>query len=126
MTWLYAAGTYAAALVRSLAAAATTVMPALYRRQIAWWRMSRLRTPQSVASRPVFATLMFTASMRGRDESLGSRWERIQSRPQTYHDSSPLPLELRMRTAQRRTPGATPTTPTVLSRAPTVPATCVP
>jgi hypothetical protein len=33
---------------------------------------------------------------------------------------------LRIRTAHSRTPGATPTTPHVLSLAPTVPATCVP
>ena len=69
---------------------------------------------------------MFTASISGRDESFGSRWARIQSRPQTYHESRPEPLEFRIRTAQRRTPGATPTTPHVLSFAPTVPATWVP
>ena len=69
---------------------------------------------------------MLTASIIGRDASFGSRWDRIQSSPQTYQDSRPLPFELRMRTAHRRTPGATPTTPQVLSFAPTVPATCVP
>src|SRR5262245_6593640 len=101
-------------------------MPAVYRRQIAWWRMSRLWTPQSGASEPVLATLMFTASNSGRDGLLGSCCARIQSSPQTHHDSRPAPLEFRMRTAHRRTPGATPTTPIVLSRAPTVPATWVP
>ena len=69
---------------------------------------------------------MLTASISGRLGSAGSRWAVIQSRPQTYHDTRPAPLEFRIRTAHRRTPGATPTTPMPLSRAPTMPATCVP
>ena len=52
MTSLYAAGTNAAALVLSLAAAATTVMPPLYRRQIALCRTSLFVTPQFRSSRP--------------------------------------------------------------------------
>ena len=43
-----------------------------------------------------------------------------------YQETRPSPAELRIRTDQSRTPGATPTTPMELSRAPTVPATCVP
>ena len=78
------------------------------------------------ASLPLFATLMLTASIRGRLASTGSRWARIQSSPHTYHESSPYPSALRIRTAQMRAPGATPTTPVVLSSAATVPATCVP
>ena len=69
---------------------------------------------------------MLTASISGRLGSAGSRWAVIQSRPQTYHDTRPEPPEFRMRTAHRRTPGATPTTPMPLSSAPTMPATCVP
>ena len=69
---------------------------------------------------------MLTASISGRLGSAGSRWAAIQSRPQTYHDTRPEPPESRMRTAHRRTPGATPTTPMPLSSAPTIPATCVP
>src|SRR3954453_11470062 len=88
--------------------------------------MSLFDRPQFASSEPVFATLMLTASISGLDESLGSRWARFQSSPHTYHERSPAPLELRMRTAHSRTPGATPTTPQVLSFAPTVPATCVP
>ena len=49
----------------SLAAAATTVMPPLYRRQIAWCRTSLLVRPQFRSSLPVFATLMLTASISG-------------------------------------------------------------
>ncbi len=69
---------------------------------------------------------MLTASNSGSVGSAGSRWAAIQSRPQTYQDTRPLPAELRIRTAHRRTPGATPTTPIPLSSAPTVPATWVP
>src|SRR3954447_18588528 len=82
--------------------------------------------PQLPSSLPGLATDMFTDSMRGRVGSVGSRWDRIQSSPQTYQDTRPSPAELRMRTAHRRTPGATPTTPEPLSIAPTVPDTCVP
>src|SRR5688500_12980382 len=126
MTSLYAAGTRAAALPESFAAAATTTTPALTTRQLAAWRMSLLLTPQSPPSRPHLATLMLTAAISGRFALLGSRWEAIQSRPQTYQDSNPAPVSSRILTAHRRTPGATPTTPLPLSIAPTVPATWVP
>src|SRR6266550_178635 len=88
--------------------------------------MSLLVRPQLWSSLPHLVTLMLTASMRGRDESVGSRWAAIQSRPQTYEESRPTPLSLRILTAHSRTPGATPTTPVALSIAPIVPATCVP
>ena len=93
---------------------------------MAWWMRSPFARPQLRSSLPAFATDMFTASNRGSVGSAGSRWAVIQSRPQTYHETSPSPAELRIRTAHRRTPGATPTTPVPLSIAPTVPATCVP
>jgi hypothetical protein len=70
--------------------------------------------------------IMFTASIRGREGSLGSRWAKTQSMPQAYHESRPEPLSSITLTAQSRTPGATPTTPDPLSIAPIVPATCVP
>jgi hypothetical protein len=126
MTSLYAAGTRAAALSLSFAAAATTVTPLATSRQIAACSTSPLVAPQFLSSAPNLATLMLTASNRGRDESEGSRCAAIQSRPQTYQERSPEPLSFRILTAQTRTPGATPTTPIVLSMAPTVPATCVP
>ena len=66
-----------------------TVMPALYRRQMAWCRTSLFEMPQLWSSLPDFATLMLTDSMSGRVLSVGSRWARIQSSPQTYQDSSP-------------------------------------
>ncbi len=100
--------------------------PDATRRQIAWWIGSWLVSPQLWSSDPVLATDMLAASMSGRLGSLGSRWAVIQSRPQTYHETRPAPLEFRIRTAHRRTPGATPTTPRPLSIAPTMPATCVP
>ena len=53
-------------------------------------------------------------------------WAAIQSIPATMPDSYPLPFPFRTFTAQMRAPGATPTTPNPLSRAPIVPATCVP
>ena len=109
-----------------LPAAATTVTPDATSRQIAWWIGSWLVSPQLWSSEPVFATDMLAASISGRVGSAGSRWAVIQSRPQTYHETRPAPLEFRMRTAHRRTPGATPTTPWLLSIAPTMPATCVP
>ncbi len=89
MTSLYEAGTRFEALPLSLAAAATTVMPPATTRQIALWRMSSFTAPHAWSSEPHLVTLMFTASMSGRVESFGSRWRRIQSRPQTYQDSRP-------------------------------------
>jgi len=74
---------------RSVCAAATTVTPPATRRQTAWCKTSWLVSPQLESSEPAFATLILTASMSGFDESLGSRWARTQSRPQTYHDSRP-------------------------------------
>src|SRR5438552_7989495 len=88
--------------------------------------MSLFVAPQLVSSRPHFATLMLAASKSGRVGSFGSCCAAIQSRPQTYQLSRPTPLLSRIRTAHKRTPGATPTTPVPLSIAPTVPATCVP
>ena len=49
-----------------------------------------------------------------------------QSMPQMIDDHDPAPCEVSTRTAHSRAPGATPTTPLPLSRAPTVPATWVP
>ncbi len=89
MTSSYEAGTRCEALPWSFAAAATTVMPPATSRQMAWCRMSLFDLPQFLSSLPSLATLMFTASMSGRDASLGSRCERIQSSPQTYHESLP-------------------------------------
>jgi hypothetical protein len=74
------------ALPESLAAAATTVIPAEVTRQIAWWRMSSVVVPQLPPSLPHFVTLMLTASISGLVGSAGSRWAAIQSSPQTYHD----------------------------------------
>lgn len=48
------------------------------------------------------------------------------SNAQTSCDWLPPPAELSIRAAKIPTPGATPTTPSVLLIAPTVPATCVP
>jgi hypothetical protein len=117
---------FLAALWESLAAAATTVIPPWTTRQIAWCSGSLLVRPQLWSSEPSFVTLMLTASKSGRLESAGSRWARIQSRPQMYQEIRPYPSSLRILTPQTRAPGATPTTPIALSIAPTVPATCVP
>ena len=77
------------ALWLSLAAAATTVIPPAVTRQIAWWSGSLLVRPQLWSSEPSLVTLMLTASKSGRLESFGSRWARIQSRPQMYHEIRP-------------------------------------
>ena len=50
-------------------------------------------------------------SIRGLLGSFGSCWAAIQSSPHTYQLRSPAPESSRIFTAQRRTPGATPTTP---------------
>src|SRR5215217_6734119 len=114
------------ALWWSFAAAATIVMPPETTRHTARCRTSFVVYPQLWSSVPVFVTLMFTASNSGRVASFGSFWERIQSSPQTYHDSRPYPSSLRIFTPHTRAPGAIPTTPKPLSYAATVPATCVP
>src|SRR6187200_1435253 len=101
-------------------------MPPATTRQIALCRMSAFFVPQAWSSEPHLVTLMLAASIIGRLASVGSFFESTQSRPQTYQDSSPYPSSLRILTAHSRAPGATPTTPNVLSRAATVPATCVP
>ena len=80
---------FLAALWWSLAAAATTVMPPATTRQMAWWSGSLLVKPQLWSSDPGFVTLMLTASKSGRLASAGSRWARIQSRPQMYHEIRP-------------------------------------
>jgi hypothetical protein len=49
-----------------------------------------------------------------------------QSIPQMIQDQEPVAAAPRTFTDQIRAPGATPTTPSALSIAPIVPATCVP
>src|SRR5687767_8534016 len=67
--------------------------------------------------------LMLATSILARPPS---RCDVTQSIPHTSHETKPLPLWSSTLTDHRRTPGATPTTPMLLSRAPTMPATCVP
>src|SRR2546426_5450229 len=58
--------------------------------------------------------------------SLSLRVEVAQSIPQSTLDRLPEPFLVRTLTAQSRAPGATPTTPILLSSAPIIPATFVP
>ena len=58
--------------------------------------------------------------------SIVAAFAATQSMPAMIHELQPLPRLLSTLTAHRRAPGATPTTPSPLSSAPMVPATCVP
>src|SRR3989344_9571962 len=104
-------------------AATTIVTPASRARQMALCSASLFELPQllseappppserfaTVIGPPFFGALLVTKSI-----------------PQITLDHEPEPALFRTRTAQSFAPGATPTTPTPLSNAAIVPATCVP
>ncbi len=83
-----------------------------------WHRSASGRRSRRRPRRLMFATI-------GRPGCLTIHWA-TQSMPQMTVEVEPRPAESKTRTDQRRAPGATPTTPTPLSRAPMVPATWVP
>src|SRR4051794_9534131 len=97
-------------------------MPAATDLQIALWYGSAVEQALSVPLPP--RLMLATSIVRGPfGESLNPV---TQSMPQMIPERVPLPWLFSTRTAQRRAPGATPTTPTPLSLAAIVPATCVP
>src|SRR5262245_48546130 len=99
-------------------AATTYTTPFATEAQIAWCRTSPLVLPQLRSSDPLPPRLRLATAM----SLLGSASVRVavaQSTPQMTLDHEPLPVLSRTRTAHRRAPGATPTTPRPLSSAPT-------
>src|SRR5215213_9589535 len=106
-----AAGRKVAASLLLLPAATTTVTPAATTRQTASCSGS---LPVHVLSDPGPPRLMLTTS-------IVSLLVTTQSNPQMTSDVQALPSVRITLTAQRRAPGATPTTPTLLSKAPMMP-----
>jgi hypothetical protein len=108
-----------------LPAATTYVTPAATLLQIAMCIASPTARPQLSLGGPLEPRLMFATAM----SLLGLESVRVavtQSMPQITCEVRPDPLEPSTRTAQSLVPGATPTAPEPLLRAPMMPATCVP
>src|SRR6266536_3289557 len=120
-TSLYAAGVKLAKSPFELPAATTYVTPAATELQIAACMASPLLRPQFPSSEPLPPKLILATLMRS-----AAALALTQSMPHTTDEVEPEPLLFRTRTAYSRTPGAIPTTPLPSSRAPMVPATCVP
>src|SRR3989338_9014340 len=119
----YAAGTCVVAFAPLFPAATTMVTPASRARQIALCNASLFELPQLLSEAPPPPRLRF-ATVIG-PPFFGALLV-TKSRPQMTDDHEPEPALFSTRTAQSLAPGATPTTPTPLSKAAIVPATCVP
>src|SRR5882762_4606954 len=99
-------------------------MPALTELQMAVWSASLLLLLQvalDAVTAPAPPRLRLATLM-----PLAAALAMTQSTPQMTDDHEPWPVESSTLTAIKEACGATPTTPKLLSRAATVPATCVP
>jgi hypothetical protein len=118
MTSGNAAGTVLLTSTPAFPAETTYVTPALTELQIAW--RSALDAHEVPAEPPPLRLMLTTVI------PLAAAFAVTQSIPQMIQPQDPLAPAPRTFTDQIRAPGATPTTPSPLSIAPMVPATCVP